>query len=831
MKFIFNYCCFLLLGLSTICLQAQSTCYDLLVLDKYTKLPIKDKSLSVEGGFVHAMTNDQGQARLCFDRELDSHTPLSINVEGVGFIRWDIKSNILLVGHEGLRLEEVTVLGVGGTYGNISRSSLQDEVISGRRLFNGNSSNIFQELAKFNGVRTMTQIPTSQNKIYLHGMTSNRLGIVVDGIRLENNQWGDDHGIDLNQQGIEKVEVIKTAQSLLYGSGAMGGVVNFVQREDQPNNSVWGNIYSQYGTNAGLIDNHIDLAARLYGITVGGYADGRISHDYHNSRDGYVLGSRYKQLNFGAHLFYQKKWGSFKLKFNQYHKILGLPNSDSRDSITGKFANSPWNKAYRYQSELLGDAREDWNETPSFMSTRQRNVSFVGKNNLSPHSNISYSINWQQNLRRELGAGHDHSHEDGNNHEAEHDHAQEGLSEHLRFNLQTLNYNFVFHHDTHQGDGIFSQDIAFSGGIQFSRMGGNEIFLPEYNQNYNGLVFVSDWKRRINSKNILDLSLGLRVDFTQIHTFDLIKNNKSFFSSINRNYWNSSSNFSVEYSYADHLKFNFTLGHAFRVPQVVELLANGSHEGTDRYEIGNLNLFPEQNIQFNLAGAYYSEHFYAKAEGYLNVVNNFMFLRKLIKGDGNDSIIQGSRAYKYQQATALIFGLDAELDIHPHPIDWLHFLNRFSIIYGRFEQQINDLTSHISSTELPRMAAPQWVSELRADLKTANKGPLRELNFSIESVYNFAQERYFAVYSTETATPQYWLLNAGLGFNFYVKNYNVCNLFVFASNLLDVAYQDHLNLLKYQGNSFKQGANTYRGIFNMGRNIGIKLHIPIKYRI
>lgn len=832
------FCAFFLL-ISVTRLHSQRTCYDLSILDKHTQKPLANKTISVEDGLIHGLTDEQGRVNLCFDEPLDKHKSLPIEVEGVGFVYWDMQSgdNTLLVEHNGLQLEEVIVLGIGGAYGNVSRSSLQDEVITSSRLFQGNSSNVFQELSKLNGVRTMTHSPISQNKIYLHGMTANRVGVVVDGVKLENQQWGDDHGIDINQLGLERVEIIKNAQSLLYGSDAMGGVVNFVQRDNIPNNSIWGNVYSQYATNAGLIDNHIDLAGKWQGITLGGYADARISHDYQNPHDGYVLGSRYKQINFGGILSLNKKWGFIKLKFNQYNKTLGLPDSDNRDSATGKFANSPWNKSYKYQSELLGNSREDWQATPSFMLTRQRNASLTGKYNFSPHINISYSVNWQQNLRRELGA-HDHEGEegamatdvDGDEHNHEHSHDPNELIEHLRFNLHTINYNFIFHHDTHQGEAIFAQDIGLTGGVQINRVGGEEFLIPAFDQQYTGLVWIGDWKRKFGDKHFLDLSLGLRGDFTRINTFDLSANGGKMFPAFNKNYWNFSGNFSAEYTYADRLKFNFTVARAFRVPQVTELLANGAHEGTDRFEIGNLNLRPERNILFSLAGGYYNQHFYVKAEGYFNIINDFIFIRRLLNSNGEDSTIKGNSAFKYQQSEAFIAGLDAELDIHPHPIDWLHFLNRFSMIYGSFAQSITDPMSKITSSNLPRMAAPQWVSELRANLKTGKKGLVRGVNFNIESVYNLAQNRYLATYNTETATPAYWLLNAGFGLNFYVKNYNVCNLFVFASNLLDVAYQDHLNLLKYQGNPYQQGGRTYRGIFNMGRNIGIKLHIPIQYK-
>ena len=90
---------------------------------------------------------------------------------------------------------------------------------------------------------------TSIGKPVIRGLSGNRVLVYAQGVRLENQQFGDEHGLVLNEAGIESVEVIKGPSSLLYGSDALGGVIYFNPEKFAPNNTAKADFNQQYFSN------------------------------------------------------------------------------------------------------------------------------------------------------------------------------------------------------------------------------------------------------------------------------------------------------------------------------------------------------------------------------------------------------------------------------------------------------------------------------------------------------------------------------------------------------------------------------------------------------
>jgi iron complex outermembrane receptor protein len=162
------------------------------------------------------------------------------------------------------------------------------------------------------------------------------------------------------------------------------------------------------------------------------------------------------------------------------------------------------------------------------------------------------------------------------------------------------------------------------------------------------------------------------------------------------------------------------------------------------------------------------------------------------------------------------------LDIHPHPIDWLHFENTFSYVSAT-------ATNGSDSTKyLPNIPAGRWLSELKGKFKKIGKGPLQNLYVGVQMDLNMAQNNIFSAYQTETPTSGYTLLNAGAGTDFVNKhNKTLFSLHFAVNNITDVAYQNHLSRLKYAPLNEVTGRT---GVFNMGRNFSMKLAIPIDFK-
>ena len=166
-------------------------------------------------------------------------------------------------------------------------------------------------------------------------------------------------------------------------------------------------------------------------------------------------------------------------------------------------------------------------------------------------------------------------------------------------------------------------------------------------------------------------------------------------------------------------------------------------------------------------------------------------------------------------------GGEVSLDFHPHPLDWLHFENSFSMVRA---QQLNRPEAE---KYLPFIPADRLQSELRANFRRQGKR-ITNPYARVQLEHTFAQNRYFSAFDTETATPGYTLINAGLGTD--VANgqgKTLFSVFLTANNLFDVGYQSHLSRLKYADFNY---ANGRRGVFNQGRNVSVRLVVPLNFK-
>ena len=192
---------------------------------------------------------------------------------------------------------------------------------------------------------------------------------------------------------------------------------------------------------------------------------------------------------------------------------------------------------------------------------------------------------------------------------------------------------------------------------------------------------------------------------------------------------------------------------------------------------------------------------------------------------GGDSILidpetgEQLDVFKFAQQNANLYGVELSLDIHPHPLDWLHFKNAFSYTRGKFSQSID------GSDNIPFVPAARLVTTLGADfLKKGNF--IRNIYAGIESDYNFEQNNPFTGYNTETATPGYWLIGANISADIVSKGKTICTLSLTGENLGNIAYQNSLSRFKYLAVNNVTGRE---GVFNMGRNFGIKLNVPLSF--
>jgi iron complex outermembrane receptor protein len=271
-----------------------------------------------------------------------------------------------------------------------------------------------------------------------------------------------------------------------------------------------------------------------------------------------------------------------------------------------------------------------------------------------------------------------------------------------------------------------------------------------------------------------------------------------------------------------NIKFNIARG--FRAPSIPELASNGAHEGTIRFEYGEPDLKSETSFQSDAGIEVEKLHVSFNANIFYNDIQHFIYYRKLQSVNGGDSIITDGTeqffAFRFDQNNAKLYGAEFNLDIHPHPLDWLHIENSFSYVRGLLNVEQD------GSKNLPFIPAARLLDDVKADF--GKNGKLFRNGFiKIELDNTFAQNHPFTGFNTETATPGYSLLNAALGTDIIGKNgKTICNLLFAGNNLTDVAYQNHLSRLKYAALNNVTGR---QGVFNMGRNYSVKLNVPLEF--
>lgn len=685
--------------------------------------------------------------------------------------------------------EGVTITGVAHAT-TLRDAPIPVSVMRRQEMLQTPATNIIDLISRQPGV---TQVSTGPavSKPVIRGLGFNRVVVINDGVRQEGQQWGAEHGVEIDELSVQRAEVLKGPSSLMYGSDALAGVVNFVTNVPVPEGTVRGNILANYQSNSSLLGLNGNIAGHLNGFNWNAYITNRSARDYQNRYDGRVLNSRFKETNYGGYVGLNKSWGFSHLIFSALNQDMGMVEGD-RDDATGQFLVYPESALERVAAKSDFESR-----TPLVPFQNVRHYKVVSDNNFNiGRSRLKVNLSYQNNLRKELG---------------EVEHADEP---HLFFDLKTLGYNLQW---TLPQKKDWQTTVGITGMQQSNTNKGEEAIIPDYSL-FDAGAFV--FMQRFFEKTTL--TGGLRFDNRSIAGKETMEHGHEKFESFSRNFSNLSGSAGISYHPVEKLTLKANLARGFRAPTLSELASNGGHEGTNRFEYGERDLRSEKSLQADAGVVVDAVHFSLSVNAFYNRINDFIFYQRLQSSLGGDSLVtdhgETLEAFAFNQRDAKLAGVEVQLDLHPHPLDWLHFENTFSFVRGRFDESLD------GSNNLPLIPTARLNSELRFDLKKAGKG-LRNVYFLVEANSVFEQTKAFTGYNTETSTPGYVLLNSGLGTDFVSrKGTTLASLHFAVNNLTDKAYQDHLSRLKYTAVNPVTGR---QGVFNMGRNFSVKLNVPI----
>ena len=522
-----------------------------------------------------------------------------------------------------LELQEVVVTGLTGD-SRLREMPSPVTVVSPGELRSHASTNLITGLSAQPGLSAVTT-GGGIAKPVIRGLGYNRVLVIHDGVRQEGQQWGDEHGVEIDGQSVHSVEILKGPASLMYGSDALAGVLIFHSAPVVPTGEMRASVSTEYQTNNGLFDYSLDYGGNRNGIVWDLRYSDKYAHAYRNAYDGLVANSQFGERALSGMLGLNRHWGYSRLQVGYYHLQPGIIEGE-RDPMTGELEGEtvykpglPFQHVYHYKAVL--------DNTFNLGSGRLKAL-----------------LGWQRNDRQEYEESED---ECG-----------------LFFRLNTLTYDIKY---LSEETGGWKYATGAGGMYQVSDNLGDEYLIPAYNLLDAGIF--GTVSRQFGQWN---LTGGLRGDVRRLHSHVL----QGRFEDFRRSFTGVTGSLGAVWNVTDRINVRANVARGFRAPNLSELGSNGEHEGTLRYEVGNKDLKPEFSLQGDLGMDFSSRYVSGQLAVFANRIDNYIY--PAFNGGFSD---EGLPVYAYRSGDARLEGVEASLDIHP--FHSLHLGNTFSYVRGR----------------------------------------------------------------------------------------------------------------------------------------------------
>jgi len=716
-------------------------------------------------------------------------------------------------------LNDVVVTGVNRATA-LKKSPVPIAVLTKKSMDQNVNTNLIEAIIK--GIPGVSAVTTGPNvsKPFIRGLGYNRVLTLYDGLRQEGQQWGDEHGIEVDEYGIGRAEVVKGPASLTYGSDALAGVINMIPANPEFSGRKFkGDFTLNYQSNNGMIGSSLGMAGLKNDWKYTFRATGKTAHNYFNPIDGYVFGTGFREYNLSASARVDKKWGSSKTALTYYDNLMEIPDG-SRDSLTRKFTRQILDEGddIKMRPIVAENDLKLYSINPlhqHIQHYRFYNSSYFKFRN----SDLNFLIGAQQSVRREYN------------------HPTTPTQAGLFVVLNTLNFDLKYNFPDFAG---IESTLGINGMVQGNRSKAATDFpIPDYDLFDAGAFYFA---RKPFGK--VDISGGIRLDRRNINWNNFYvgtdaqtgfgkKADSNFpnatlqFPSFNRNYYGLSGSLGLTYNVNEKLLVKANIARGYRAPNITEIGSNGLDPGAHIVYLGNRSFKPEFNLQQDIGFIASFKDLDISLEVFNNNIQNYIYQSRLTDATGNPVVIvPGNLTYQYQQSKARLYGAELTVNLHPAKWKWLSFNNSLAYVVGLNKNE-QLLKQHGRDAKyLPFIPPIQIRSELKFTAQSENKH-FEKPYFKVDMLIAADQSRFYALDNTESFTAGYTLVNAGIGSGIKSNSgKTVFDVFIQCDNIFDKAYQSNLNRLKYF-EYYASAPNGRSGIYNMGRNLSFKVIVPI----
>jgi iron complex outermembrane receptor protein len=596
---------------------------------------------------------------------------------------------------------------------------------------------ISKSISKLPGISIISTGP-GISKPSIRGLSYDRVVVYNQGVRLENQQWGDEHGIGVSTSGINSIEVIKGPSYVLYGSDAMGGVLYIEPERYSDDFSV--DYMGLYNSNYNGITNNLGVKGSSGKFSYILRAN-MMDNQSFSTPDGEVENTWFKENDIQAGLKYETEKFSSDLRLTMNFSELGLPEMEEGHDDHDEEGHDDHDE----------EGHEDHYQEISHTTLTWKNSLDLGNDHV-----LNVTLGRQLNERQEFGGheeeeeGHDDHEEEGHDDHDDHEGHEEGEAElDMELSTNTLDINLVMP----QSD-IFNLIIGTNILSQENKNFGHEELIPDAEKKDFGLYGLG----QITMENGAAL-IGVRYDSrsitSEMGSADFSNFNGSF--GIKRDFENST------------LRFNLSSG--YRAPNLIELFADGVHHGSFRYEKGNSSLVAEKSFQTDINFDIVNEDSTVSFDLFYNDISDYIYISP------SRDRMDGYSVYNYMQQDSYLWG--GEINYSKNTgFDWLSYNTSLGYIFAE----------SADGEALPFIAPLTFNQVFNIDFSS---------NYSLEIDF-LAKAKQGRVAMFEEETDGYSVLNlSGNWMTSFLEN--DLNIFWSVNNVFDTEYYDHLSRFKTAG--------------------------------
>jgi len=635
--------------------------------------------------------------------KLEKQVVLSTGTETLNFI---LEENIaaldeIIVSVPGGKLQKELVV-------NVEKQQLAD-------IYTTFSNTLAESISNLSGVSQNTT-GNSIGKPVIRGLTSNRVVTYAQGTRIENQQWGAEHGLGVSNNGVRSVEVIKGPASLLYGSDAIGGVLYFVD-EGFTDKKLEGVVETGFFTNSVTTQNRIGIKTGKGAFKLNTYIGFNSAADYEIPEEAQtevqrtlgrrIFNTRFNERNAKIALGYLGKQWNAKLTYTFLNNEFGIPSDQPFSNTTDRGFVLP------------------------FQDVTQHNLAFENRLPLG-RATANLILGYAVNDRQEFNEVAD--------------------TPDLHLNLGVLSYNLKLSNVIKSSK--VNLTLGSQGLFQRNENRGTVFLIPDGQGSEIGFYSLFNY----DPSEKLTFQAGFRFDSKNIQAESVVIDGITNFSDFNDTFNSLNYSFGSRYDLGN-FAFRFNIASGFRAPNVSELLSNGEHGGVGRIEVGDLNLVSEAATQLDFAINYEKAGFKLILNPFYNTINNYIFIAPTGEtGEGNLPI------FAYLQEDATLYGGEISFNYQPSALPQLAFQSSAALTFG----------DDSNNNPLPLIPPVNFNSRISYDFNLG--GDLKLHNGYVQMVNFLDQNR---VSQFELPNEAYTLFNLGLRFTYkrYDLNLGVKNIF------------------------------------------------------